>query len=68
MSKWINLELREQMEAGDISLGFTSIYIVIETCYSFSSLETGILFVLFADVSQVHGKMLTYRRHSIHVC
>lgn len=59
MSKWINLELREQMEAGDISLGFTSIYIVIETCYSFNSLETEILFVLFTDVSQVHEKMLT---------
>jgi len=66
MSKWINLELREQMEAGDTSLGFTSIYIVFETC--FISLETGILFVLFIDVSQVHGKMLTYRRHSIHIC
>lgn len=46
MSKWINLEFREQMESGDTSLGFTSIYIVIETRYSFSSLETGTLFCL----------------------
>lgn len=56
------------MESGDISLGFTSIYIVIETCCSFISLETGILFVLFTNVSQVHGTVLTYGRQSIHMC
>lgn len=36
------------MEAGDINLEVTRIYIVIETCWCVSSLQTRIVFVLFS--------------------
>lgn len=64
----MNMKLRKQMEAGDTNMEATSVDIAMETCCSISCLQTGFLFILCIDASQVHGTVLTYSRHSIHIC